>query len=135
MPPISARTISSSGIFSRQLCSMRTAILAALMPKVWRSFRPTARVVTIGSRHYRGSGKAGRLGQAEHQIHVLNRLASGAFDQVVYDRDDDSGVAALRPMHGDAADVGCAHRSRLRMAAGRHHINEGLAGIALFEQR
>ena len=42
-----------------------------------------------GRRSYGSTGaavEAGGLGQAEHQVHVLHRLAGGALDQVVLDR-------------------------------------------------
>ena len=58
-------------------------------------------------------GQAGGLGQPEHEVHVLDRLAGGALDEVVLDDEDDRHVAALRTVHGDAADVDGAHRARV----------------------
>ena len=73
--------------------------------------------------------------QAEHQVHVLDRLAGGALDEVVLDDQDQRHVAALRPVHGDPADVRRAHRARIGRRSGRHHVDEGLALVTPLEQR
>ena len=45
------------------------------------------------------------------------------------------GIAALRPMHCNPANVGPAHRAGFRMRTGRQHINERLVRIARFIKR
>jgi len=73
--------------------------------------------------------------QTAHQVHVLHRLAGRALHQVVDHRKHDDGVAALRPVHGNAAGVGALDAARLRRGAGRHHVDKGLACIGGFIQR
>src|SRR5439155_2422556 len=57
----------------------------AAMPKRWRSFhtRGTRLRITPASGHHRHLAEAFSLGQAEHQVHVLHRLARSALDEVV----------------------------------------------------
>jgi len=43
-------------------------------------------VAASGSGHDRGGTESGVLGETEHQIEVMHRLAGGALDQVVDDR-------------------------------------------------
>src|SRR5437867_6815057 len=64
---------------------LRIATRGAAMPKRWRSFHtrgPRLRS-TPASGHHRHLVEAFGLGQAEHQVHVLHRLARSALDEVV----------------------------------------------------
>ena len=46
--------------------------------------------------------KTGRLWQAEHQIHVLDRLTGRTFDQVVLRRQNEREIGSLRAVNGNA---------------------------------
>jgi hypothetical protein len=79
-------------------------------------------------------------GKAEHEIHVLHRLA--LMRPFIRLSITDSTVSVSPPpvrfartMHSDAAHVSGARRSRVGLAACRHHIDERLLRITLFEQR
>src|SRR3954462_4479168 len=115
------------------------------MPKRWRtSFWMRKRPVPLAIRcpspswNHRDLVKTGSLGQPEHQVHVLHRLARSALSQVVDHRQHDQRVAAARalrrPMYSDTADIRSAHRTRIRMAARWHDVDERLVGVALLEK-
>src|SRR5215813_2216812 len=87
------------------------------------------------SGQYRQLREADGLLDAEHDVHVLNRLTGGTLHEVVDDREHDERVAVPRPVNGDAAGVGRAHRARVRMAARRHDVDERLACEALLVER
>lgn len=46
---------------------------------------------------------------AEHNIHVLNRLAGGSFDKIIGDRDDDNGSRTRIDTHADVAEICVGH--------------------------
>src|SRR3954464_4215836 len=115
------------------------------MTKRWRtSFWMRKRPVPLAIRclspswNHRHLVETSNLGQAEHQVHVLHGLAGSALSQVVDDRQHDQRVAAARalrrPMYGDTADIRSAHRTRIRMAASPHDVDERLVGVALLEK-
>ena len=71
------------------------------------------------------------LGEAEHQVHVLHRLARRALGEVVERRADDGAAwnAVLR--HPDERHVGAAHMPGLRHLAERQHMHEWLLRVEL----
>src|SRR5512132_644172 len=117
---------------------VRTETFGAAMPKRWRSLerRPATPAPLRNNRYLL---EAGVLRQAEHQIHVLHRLAGCALHEIVDHREHHQRVAApgalRRPVHRDAADVRRARRAGIRVAARRHDVDERLLGVALFVQR
>ena len=72
-----------------------TATRGAAMPKRWRSF--SSGRCRMAPPHQGTTGdlvEARGLRQAEHEVHVLHRLARGALHQVVDHREHDQRVAA-----------------------------------------
>src|SRR6185369_3213336 len=77
-----------------------------------------------------GERQAHGLGQAEHQVRALNRLAGGALGEVVDRRDDDdpAGVLVVGRLQVDS--VAAERRRGARPAAGGQHRHERLVVVA-----
>src|SRR5262249_31823208 len=64
------------------------------------------------------------LGKAEHEVHVLNRLAGGALGKVVERRADDGAALDAVLCHPDGRHVGAAHMAGFRHFAERQDMHE-----------
>src|SRR5690606_38797873 len=90
---------------------------------------------TICSGQQRDVVQAEAFVQPEDDVHVLQRLARGALDQVIDDRQHHYQLASLRPMHRNPAHIGATYATGFRVAACRHHVDEWLVGVTLLIQR
>src|SRR5438552_9690908 len=79
-----------------------TVIRGALMPKCPRKRRRINGAPIEGLWNDRKRKKAHRLGQSEHQVHVLDRLARGALDQIVLGDQDHREIGPLRTVDRNA---------------------------------
>ncbi len=86
------------------------------------------------SGQYRQPVQSHVFGQAEHHIHVLHRLARGAFGEVVLN-DQDQGPIGARLVHREPQGIGAAHRAGFRRTARGQHIDERLFRIERGVQR
>mmetsp|Transcript_31527 Transcript_31527/g.102723 ORF Transcript_31527/g.102723 Transcript_31527/m.102723 type:complete len:366 (-) Transcript_31527:55-1152(-) len=74
------------------------------------------------------------FGEAEKEVHVLDGLSRGSFDEVVDDGDDDGAVLEAVFGDGDEAVVGPADVARVRDAGAlAEDADEALVGVALLE--
>src|SRR2546423_8553473 len=64
------------------------------------------------------------LREAEHQVHVLHRLAGGALHQVVERGADDGARGDAVARDPDEGHVGAAHMAGLRRRPQRQHMTE-----------
>ena len=73
------------------------------------------------------------LGKSQHQVHVLHRLAGGAFDEIVERRADDGARRDAVGGDADEGHVGAADVAGLRHLPERQHVHERLRAISLLE--
>ncbi len=66
------------------------------------------------------------LGEAEHEVHVLQRLAGGALDEVVDHADDDGPALDSVLEDSDEAVVAAPNVPRVRNLTLAKHVHEGL---------
>src|SRR6266566_4160058 len=69
----------------------------------------------------------------KHDVQIPQRLASSTLDQVIDHRQYHDGIAALRTMYSDTADVRAPHRTRLGVTARGHDVHERFVCVALLE--
>src|ERR1019366_7365943 len=75
--------------------------------------------------------QGGRLWPSCHHVHVLHRLARGALDQIVDDRNQNGPTRYAIGEDADETMVGTAHWAGARRLARRQYAHEGLAGVTL----
>mmetsp|Transcript_39650 Transcript_39650/g.66541 ORF Transcript_39650/g.66541 Transcript_39650/m.66541 type:complete len:288 (-) Transcript_39650:546-1409(-) len=91
-------------------------------------------IIIISLREHGLRQEAGGLLHAEDEVHVLQRLAGGALDQVV-DAGQDDGAPGQRVLeHADGAQVRAAHIPRVRDPARVQHLHEGLVLVLLLQK-
>src|SRR5437762_1243630 len=104
---------------------LETATCSGRRPSRFAASRDIASASTSGVK--RGPVKAHRLGKAEHEVHVLYRLARRSLHQIIDGADDDQ---PLRPLVDDRvheADVRA--RGVLRLRRRIDDADEGLVGV------
>src|SRR5262249_21671363 len=86
-------------------------------------------------RKQRNLFEAGCFRQAEHDIHVLHRLAGGALGQIVERRNDNGAAGNAIGGHTDKGHVGTAHVPGLRRRAKWQHVDERFRRVNFREVR
>ena len=68
--------------------------------------------------------EACRFIQSEHQVHALDALTGGAFDQIVFDNQNDKRVAISGAVDSHAQVIGRTNGARFRMRPGWQYIDK-----------
>src|SRR5439155_13774915 len=104
-------------------------------PEVPTESTPDDRNGHRSSGHYWKGAKTGRLRQAEHQVHVLDRLPGSALDEVVLRRKHEREIGSLRAVDGNAYRVRSPYAAGIWRRPGSHHVDEWFAGVAFLVER
>src|SRR5690348_8403055 len=99
----------------------------------WRESGASSRVPPSLINNLRGCtlNESGRFRVSEREIHVLDRLAGGAFAQVVDYGNHDGAASFLVVLESDVAEVGVRNRMQIGNLPGCVQTDERLGRVAL----